>query len=92
MRFSHRLSGRSPLCACLFYSAGADPTVSRFIDTGANASAEGGDDDGTEDAAIKVNNIIRSFRLQSTSFDKKGYLAYLKGAISISRPLTSRRR
>ncbi|EQL01895.1 hypothetical protein G6O67_006471 [Ophiocordyceps sinensis] len=49
------------------------------VNTGANASAEGGDDDGTEDAAIKVNNIIRSFRLQSTSFDKKGYLAYLKG-------------
>lgn len=48
-------------------------------DTGANASAEGGDDEATEDQAVKVNNIVHSFRLQSTSFDKKGYLAYLKG-------------
>ncbi|KAM4062205.1 hypothetical protein HRG_009053 [Hirsutella rhossiliensis] len=49
------------------------------VNTGANASAEGGDDEATEDADIKVNNIVHSFRLQSTSFDKKGYLAYLKG-------------
>ncbi|KAG6029382.1 hypothetical protein E4U41_000358 [Claviceps citrina] len=49
------------------------------VDTGANASAEGGDEDGPEDQAVKVNNIVHSFRLQSTSFDKKGYLAYLKG-------------
>ncbi|PNY30039.1 Translationally-controlled tumor protein [Tolypocladium capitatum] len=54
------------------------------IDTGANASAEGGDDDAVEDQAIKVNNIIRSFRLQSTQFDKKGYLGYLKGAQTTS--------
>jgi hypothetical protein len=26
-----------------------------------------------------VNNIVHSFRLQSTQFDKKSYLAYLKG-------------
>ena len=32
-----------------------------------------------EDQAIRVNNIIHSFRLQSTQFDKKSYLAYLKG-------------
>lgn len=49
------------------------------VDTGANASAEGGDDDAVDDAAVQVNNIVSSFRLQSTSFDKKGYLAYLKG-------------
>ena len=49
-------------------------------DTGANASAEGGDDEALEDTAVKVNNIVHSFRLQSTQFDKKGYLAYLKGA------------
>ncbi|RDA92589.1 hypothetical protein CP533_0941 [Ophiocordyceps camponoti-saundersi (nom. inval.)] len=49
------------------------------VDTGANASAEGGDEEGVEDQAVKVNNIVHSFRLQSTSFDKKGYLAYLKG-------------
>ncbi|EFY87244.1 hypothetical protein J3459_016081 [Metarhizium acridum] len=48
------------------------------VDTGANASAEEADD-ALDDAAVKVNNIVHSFRLQSTSFDKKGYLAYLKG-------------
>lgn len=48
------------------------------VDTGANASAEEADE-GTEDQIIKVNNIIASFRLQSTQFDKKGYLSYLKG-------------
>ncbi|KND91662.1 Translationally-controlled tumor protein [Tolypocladium ophioglossoides CBS 100239] len=49
------------------------------VDTGANASAEGGDDEALEDTAVKVNNIVHSFRLQSTQFDKKGYLGYLKG-------------
>ncbi|KAI9147956.1 Translationally-controlled tumor protein [Paramyrothecium foliicola] len=48
------------------------------VDIGANASAEEADE-GVEDAAVKVNNIVHSFRLQSTSFDKKGYLSYLKG-------------
>lgn len=47
-------------------------------DTGANASAEEADE-GVDDQVVKVNNIITSFRLQSTSFDKKGFLAYLKG-------------
>jgi hypothetical protein len=47
-------------------------------DTGANASAEEADE-GIEDAAVRVNNIVHSFRLQSTQFDKKSYLAYLKG-------------
>ncbi len=49
-----------------------------LADTGANASAEEADED-LEDTAVKVNNIVNSFRLQSTSFDKKGYLVYLKG-------------
>lgn len=48
------------------------------VDTGANASAEDADE-ALDDAEVKVNNIVASFRLQSTSFDKKGYLAYLKG-------------
>ncbi|KAL0931937.1 translationally-controlled tumor protein, partial [Colletotrichum truncatum] len=48
------------------------------VDTGANASAEEADE-GVEDAEVKVNNIVHSFRLQSTSFDKKSYLTYLKG-------------
>ncbi|KAK4138293.1 translationally controlled tumor-associated [Trichocladium antarcticum] len=48
------------------------------IDIGANASAEEAEE-ALEDTAVKVNNIVNSFRLQSTSFDKKGYLTYLKG-------------
>ncbi|KAL3305871.1 translationally-controlled tumor protein, partial [Colletotrichum asianum] len=48
------------------------------VDTGANASAEEADE-GIEDAEVKVNNIVHSFRLQSTQFDKKSYLTYLKG-------------
>ncbi|KAK3902654.1 Mss4-like protein [Staphylotrichum tortipilum] len=48
------------------------------VDTGANASAEEAED-ALEDGEQKVNNVVNSFRLQSTSFDKKSYLAYLKG-------------
>ena len=28
---------------------------------------------------MQVNNVVHSFRLQSTQFDKKSFLAYLKG-------------
>ena len=48
------------------------------VDIGANASTEEAEET-VEDTAIKVNNVIHSFRLQSTSFDKKSYLTYLKG-------------
>jgi len=47
------------------------------VNTGANASAEEADE-ALEDQEQKVNNIVHSFRLQSTQFDKKSYLAYLK--------------
>jgi hypothetical protein len=46
-------------------------------DTGANASAEE-QEEGVEDGAQQVNNVVNSFRLQSTSFDKKSYLTHLK--------------
>jgi len=52
--------------------------ISIFIDTGANASAEEAEE-ALEDTAVKVNNVVHSFRLQSTSFDRKSYLTYLKG-------------
>ncbi|KAI0016670.1 translationally-controlled tumor protein [Xylariomycetidae sp. FL0641] len=49
------------------------------VDIGANASAEGGDEDeGTADEAVKVNNVVHSFRLQETSFDFKSYAGHLK--------------
>ncbi|CAN8096446.1 unnamed protein product [Discula destructiva] len=48
------------------------------VDIGANASAEEAGED-LDDTKVKVNNIVASFRLQSTSFDKKAFLTYLKG-------------
>ncbi|TLS23346.1 uncharacterized protein PpBr36_06734 [Pyricularia pennisetigena] len=48
------------------------------VDTGANASAEEAEE-ALEDGPTKVNNIIHSFRLQSSSFDKKSYMTHLKG-------------
>ncbi|CAJ0829843.1 12713_t:CDS:2, partial [Entrophospora sp. SA101] len=49
------------------------------VDIGANPSAEESEEAPLEDGPIKVNNIIHSFRLQETSFDKKAYTTYLKG-------------
>ncbi len=60
-------------------------STDRDTDTGANASAEEAEE-GVEDGAVQVNNIVNSFRLQPTTFDKKGYLTYLKGT---STPLPS---
>ncbi|KAI0456145.1 Mss4-like protein [Xylaria acuta] len=48
------------------------------VDIGANASAEEADET-LDDSASKVNNIVHSFRLQPTSFDKASYGSYLKG-------------
>jgi len=49
-------------------------------DIGANASAEPGDEDeGFDSSAVTVNNLIDAMRLQMTSFDKKSYMAYIKG-------------
>lgn len=47
------------------------------IHPGANPSAEDADE-ALEDGASQVNNVVYSFRLQATSFDKKSYLLYLK--------------
>ncbi|KAK7754202.1 hypothetical protein SLS62_003779 [Diatrype stigma] len=48
------------------------------VDTGANASAEEADD-GLDDGVQKVNNILHTFNLKPTQFDKKSYGLYLKG-------------
>lgn len=47
------------------------------VDIGANPSKEE-QEEALEDGAQQVNNVVHSFRLQSTSFDKKSYLTYLK--------------
>ncbi|RPD67170.1 translationally controlled tumor-associated [Lentinus tigrinus ALCF2SS1-7] len=59
-------------CQLITVKAGAD------VDIGANPSAEEGEE-ALEEGATQVNNVVYSFRLQSTSFDKKSYLTYLKG-------------
>ncbi|KAH7128367.1 microtubule/calcium-binding protein [Dendryphion nanum] len=47
------------------------------IDIGANPSAEEADE-GTDDNAQTVIDVVHSFRLNETSFDKKSYLTHLK--------------
>lgn len=47
------------------------------VDIGANPSAEE-QEESLEEGAQQVNNVVHSFRLQSTVFDKKSYLTYLK--------------
>jgi hypothetical protein len=48
------------------------------FDTGANASAEE-QEEGAEDNVETKIDVVHSFRLNETGFDKKGYLTYLKG-------------
>ncbi|KAL1296740.1 hypothetical protein AAFC00_000210 [Neodothiora populina] len=48
------------------------------FDIGANPSAEDGEEQ-TDDTAETVIDVVHSFRLNETSFDKKSYLTYLKG-------------
>jgi propanediol dehydratase large subunit len=48
------------------------------VDIGANPSAEE-QAEALENGGQQVINIVHSFRLQATTFDKKSYLTYLKG-------------
>ncbi|KAG6434141.1 hypothetical protein SASPL_105763 [Salvia splendens] len=50
------------------------------VDIGANPSAEGADDEeGVDDQAVKVVDIVDTFRLQEQPpFDKKQFIAYVK--------------
>lgn len=59
------------------YPTSSNTPLIRSTDTGANASAEEADE-GVEDGAQQVNNVVNSFRLTQTSFDKKSYLSHLK--------------
>jgi len=59
-------------CSMITVKPGAD------VDIGANPSSEE-QEEALEEGTVQVNNVAYSFRLQSTSFDKKSYLTYLKG-------------
>ncbi|BGP00867.1 Translationally-controlled tumor protein-like protein [Rhodotorula toruloides] len=48
------------------------------VNIGANASAEEAEET-LEEGEQRVNNVVHSFRLTETSFDKKSYMTYLKG-------------
>jgi hypothetical protein len=48
------------------------------VDIGANASAEEAEE-ALEDGSQTINNVVYSFRLNPTSFDKKSYMTYIKG-------------
>lgn len=48
--------------------------------TGANPSAEE-QEESLEDTVEKVNNVVASGRLQTTSFDKKSYISHIKVCI-----------
>jgi hypothetical protein len=59
-------------CKTIVVKPGAD------INIGANPSSED-QDEALEDGAKQVNDVVHSFRLQSSPFDKKAYLTYIKG-------------
>ncbi|KAF9425521.1 hypothetical protein BGZ94_007461 [Podila epigama] len=67
-------------CSMIQVKAGAD------VDIGANASAEEAAED-LEDGVEIVNNVVYSFRLQPTSFDKKGFTVYVKGYLKALKAL-----
>ena len=48
------------------------------VDIGANASAEEVEEE-VQDDAVQINDVVYSMRLQSTEFDKKSYMTYIKG-------------
>jgi hypothetical protein len=64
----------------IYEANGAKITIGgEQFDTGANASAEGGDEDGGDEAKETKINIVHAFQLNETQFDKKAYMSHLKG-------------
>jgi len=64
----------------IYEANGAKITIGgEQFDTGANASAEGGDEDGGDEANETKINIVHAFQLNETQFDKKAYMSHLKG-------------
>ncbi|KAJ3334423.1 hypothetical protein HDU91_002747, partial [Kappamyces sp. JEL0680] len=58
-------------CRLIMVNPGAE------VDIGANASAEEVEEE-VQDDAIQINDVVYSMRLQSTEFDKKSYMTYIK--------------
>uniref|UniRef100_A0A1J3I7M2 Translationally-controlled tumor protein-like protein n=1 Tax=Noccaea caerulescens TaxID=107243 RepID=A0A1J3I7M2_NOCCA len=58
------------------------------VNIGANPSAEGdGDDEGVDDSAVKVVDIVDTFRLQEQPpFTKKDFIGYIKKYIKLLTP------
>jgi len=52
------------------------------FDTGANASAEGGEEEADDTKETKID-VVHSFSLQETNFDKKAYLGHLKCMLQV---------
>lgn len=59
-------------CAMVKVGSGVD------VDIGANPSAEDAPAEDMDDTVQTVNNVVNTFRLESTPFDKKSYLLALK--------------
>jgi hypothetical protein len=73
----------------IYEANGAKITIGgEQFDTGANASAEGGDEDGGDEAKETKINIVHAFQLNETQFDKKAYLGHLKGRTRHTRNTT----
>ncbi|CAO3566997.1 unnamed protein product [Mortierella alpina] len=66
-------------CAMITIKKGVD------VDIGANVSAEDAADD-YEDGTEITNNVVHSFSLSSTSFDKKSYLTHAKQYVKSLKP------
>ncbi|CAM8883245.1 unnamed protein product [Rhodiola kirilowii] len=57
------------------------------VDIGANPSAEGGEDEAVDDQAVKVVDIVDTFRLQEQpAFDKKQFVIFIKRYIKLLTP------
>ncbi|KAL5726498.1 hypothetical protein ACHQM5_009538 [Ranunculus cassubicifolius] len=54
------------------------------VNIGANPSEEGGDDEGVDDQAVKVVDIVDTFRLQEQpAFEKKQFMTFMKRYIKL---------
>ena len=65
-------------CVFPFVQMITETTVVDDSMIGGNASAEGGTDDGAQDASFSGCNIVLANRLVQQSYDKNGFKDYIK--------------